>query len=45
MLNSATTYNETVTSTPTPTKVRFDWMTYLNRFGKLYALSFVSLLK
>ncbi|MBE0366699.1 MULTISPECIES: hypothetical protein [Pseudoalteromonas] len=43
MLNSATTYNETVT--PTPTKVRFDWMTYLNRFGKLYALSFVSLLK
>jgi hypothetical protein len=40
MLNSATAY--TNPEAATPTKTSFNWMTFFNRIGKLYALSAVS---
>ncbi|MBD1582728.1 hypothetical protein HG263_21185 [Pseudoalteromonas sp. JBTF-M23] len=47
MLNSAAACSNTQANTVTiePAKATFDWMSFLNRFGKLLALSHVTLYK
>ncbi|CAM4279972.1 hypothetical protein [Pseudoalteromonas byunsanensis] len=47
MLNSAAACSNTQANTVNtlPTKVSFNWMSFLNRLGKLLALSHVTLYK